>query len=102
MSFMKRFQAAIKSFNAMDSPSQEAPPAEALSEAKRIRLQSLTPREKEIFALLLQGQKMKEIAAELGVQFTTVSFHMTSLYKKLEIHDRAQLFVQYGSMSVPD
>lgn len=60
------------------------------------RLASLTPREREVFALLIQGKKQREIAALLGVQPTTASFHTQSLYRKLGIHDRAQLFIRYA------
>lgn len=60
------------------------------------RLASLTPREREVFALLIQGKKQREIAGLLNVQPTTVSFHTQSLYRKLGIHDRAQLFIRYA------
>ncbi len=60
------------------------------------RLENLTRREREVFALLLQGRKQREIAEQLSVRPTTVSFHIQSLYRKLGIHDRAQLFIQYA------
>ncbi len=60
------------------------------------RLLGLTRREREVFALLLQGRKQREIAESLSVRPTTVSFHIQSLYRKLGIHDRAQLFIQYA------
>lgn len=60
------------------------------------RLASLTPREREVFALLIQGKKQREIAVLLGVQPTTAGFHTQSLYRKLGIHDRAQLFIRYA------
>lgn len=60
------------------------------------RLATLTPREREVFALLIQGKKQREIAGQLNVQPTTVSFHTQSLYRKLEIHDRAQLILHYA------
>ncbi len=67
-------------------------------ETDRERLDLLTPREREVFDLLLKGMKMKEAAQALHVQPTTISFHTTSLYKKLDIHNRAQLFLRYGQM----
>ncbi len=60
------------------------------------RLSGLTRREREVYALLLQGKKQREIADSLSVRPTTVSFHIQSLYRKLGIHDRAQLFIQYA------
>ncbi len=70
---------------------------EALSDKQR--LNSLTPREREGFDLLLKGFKMKEAAQAMNVQPTTISFHSTSLYKKLGIHNRGQLFLRYGRVA---
>ncbi len=69
------------------------------------RLQTLTPREREVFDLLVQGKKMREAAEILGVKLTTISFHSTALYKKLDVHDRAQLILRYaladGARAIP-
>ncbi len=60
------------------------------------KLDGLTRRERQVFALLLEGRKQREIAELLSVRPTTISFHTQSLYRKLGIHDRAQLFIQYA------
>lgn len=61
-----------------------------------VRVAALSPREREVFDWLLAGKKQCEIANLLNVRPTTVSFHCTALYKKLGIHDKAQLFLRYA------
>lgn len=60
------------------------------------RVEALSPRERQVFIALLAGKKQREIAEMLGVKPTTVSFHCTALYKKLDIHDKAHLFLRYA------
>lgn len=57
---------------------------------------NLTPREKEIAALLLQGLTIKQIAVELDIAFDTVKYHMKNLYKKLSIGGRPELFARFA------
>jgi DNA-binding CsgD family transcriptional regulator len=60
------------------------------------RLESLTPREREIFDLLLEGVSAKEIAFRLKISNATVDFHRTKLYKKLGIQSLHELFAKYA------
>ena len=39
----------------------------------------LTPREKEIVALLVKGDKRESIASALGIHVKTVDFHLANL-----------------------
>ncbi|MCL2544708.1 MAG: LuxR C-terminal-related transcriptional regulator [Clostridia bacterium] len=55
----------------------------------------LTAREKEVTALLLAGDSQKMIAAKLNVSFSTVSFHMRNLYRKLNIQSKGELFALF-------
>lgn len=64
------------------------------------RLNSLTRREREVFELLARGKKMREAAEALGVKPTTISFHTTSLYKKLDVRSRTELILRYGLAEV--
>lgn len=50
----------------------------------------LTPREREILALVRRGRRNREIAAELGVEEKTVKNHLNSIYSKLEIASRIE------------
>jgi DNA-binding CsgD family transcriptional regulator len=57
----------------------------------------LTPREQEIFTMLLTGKAPKEIAYTLKISYYTVNFHQKNLYRKLGIQSRAELFARYSS-----
>jgi DNA-binding CsgD family transcriptional regulator len=66
---------------------------EPLNEVKPLRL---SPREKEIFLLLLGDSQRKHIADTLKIGNGTVNFHINNLYKKLGIQSRIELFAKYG------
>jgi DNA-binding NarL/FixJ family response regulator len=51
---------------------------------------AITPREREILALIAAGRANKEIAAELGVSEDTVKRHVSHILEKLDVNDRAQ------------
>lgn len=51
----------------------------------------LTEREREIAALLLSAEAIKNIASTLGVSQSTVSFHSKNLYRKCDIQSRSEL-----------
>jgi DNA-binding CsgD family transcriptional regulator len=55
----------------------------------------LSPREKEIFALLLKNLPLKTIALELGISFHTVNNHYRAIYRKLGITSKGELFLRY-------
>jgi DNA-binding CsgD family transcriptional regulator len=57
----------------------------------------LSPREKEIFILLLGDSQRKHIADTLKIGAGTVNFHVNNLYKKLGIQSRVELFAKYGN-----
>jgi DNA-binding NarL/FixJ family response regulator len=50
----------------------------------------LTPRELEVLQLLGSGKRAPEIAADLGISPKTVSSHIQSIFRKLDVHSRAQ------------
>lgn len=51
----------------------------------------LTPREREVLDLVVEGQTNKEIAGELGCQEGTVEVHVSRMLKKSGAANRAQL-----------
>lgn len=55
----------------------------------------LTPREMDVFRLLLDGYTLQETANQLGVKYSTVNTHMTAIYKKLGVTSRAELIIRY-------
>jgi DNA-binding NarL/FixJ family response regulator len=59
--------------------------------------EKLTPRQEEILRLLARGFVTKEIAAELGISFDTVRFHLKDIYAKLHVRSRTEAVVKYLS-----
>jgi len=59
-------------------------------EALRRRVATLTPREHEVFALIVRGKLNKQIAHELGTSERTVKAHRHSLMQKLQIRSIAE------------
>jgi DNA-binding NarL/FixJ family response regulator len=50
----------------------------------------LTPHETRLLKLLVQGHNYKTAAAELSVTTHTVSFHLRSIYEKLQVHSKTE------------
>jgi FixJ family two-component response regulator len=57
----------------------------------RERLESLTPREKDVLRLLVQGQQNKVMAGELGLSQRTVEIHRAHVMEKMGAQSVAQL-----------
>ncbi|WP_329403406.1 response regulator transcription factor [Streptomyces virginiae] len=53
----------------------------------------LTPRELEIWRLMATGRGNAEIAAELDISVSTVKNHITAIFGKLGVRDRAQAVI---------
>ena len=79
--------------NKPPAPPQITPPQIPMD--RQLRLQTLTPRESEVFGLLVQGKKLREIAEALNVQYSTVNTHQKSIYKKLGVNSRAECILLY-------
>jgi RNA polymerase sigma factor (sigma-70 family) len=72
--------------------------------ALRSLLSRLTPREHEVFALLVRGNPHKQIAHALGTSERTVKMHRRNVMQKFEVQSLAQLAViaeRLGLMPVP-
>jgi DNA-binding CsgD family transcriptional regulator len=59
--------------------------------------QKLSPREKEILALLLKNLTLRQISFELHISYNTVNTHYNSIYRKLGVSSRGELLTKYGS-----
>jgi DNA-binding NarL/FixJ family response regulator/class 3 adenylate cyclase len=54
----------------------------------------LTEREREVLTLIAQGVNNKEIAERLVISAKTVSNHITNIFSKLQVADRAQAIIR--------
>ena len=81
---LDRIQQALK---------RELDSRDRLSEQARIRarIDTLTPREQEVFELVVQGKGNKVIAAELRISERTVEAHRSQVMKKLKVRTLADL-----------
>jgi DNA-binding NarL/FixJ family response regulator len=50
----------------------------------------LTPHETRLLKLLVEGHNYKSAASELGVSVHAVSFHLRSIYDKLQVHSKSE------------
>jgi len=61
-----------------------APPPERLADpVVLVRFETLTPREREVFDLLVTGMSSKLIARELGGSFRTIEIHRAQVMRKM-------------------
>ncbi len=67
-----------------------------------VHFDTLTPRERQILALLRRGYANARIAFELDVSEKTVRNHITRLYEKLDIHSRAEAIALAHEHDFPD
>ncbi|PKO87488.1 MAG: DNA-binding response regulator [Betaproteobacteria bacterium HGW-Betaproteobacteria-12] len=60
-------------------------------QAAEARLAALSPREREVLGLLVDGRMNKAIAAELGISAKTVEDHRASIMRKMQVRSLAAL-----------
>jgi RNA polymerase sigma factor (sigma-70 family) len=60
-------------------------------DAFRALLGSLTPRERQVFDLIVRGRINKQIAHELGTTERTVKAHRHQVMEKMRVHSLAEL-----------
>jgi two-component system, NarL family, nitrate/nitrite response regulator NarL len=70
-------------------------PAPARTSPEEERIASLTTRERDIVTSLMRRPQtpLKEIAESLGISERTLRNHLTSIYEKLELSGRLELYV---------
>ena len=64
----------------------------------------LTPRESEILGALAGGQSNKEMARKFWVSDQTIKYHLTNVYRKLQVRSRTEavrLAYEHGVIENP-
>ena len=64
------------------------------------RYESLTPREREVLPLLIQGLLNKQAAFELGITEYTVQIHRGHIMRKMEADSFAALVKLAGKLKI--
>src|ERR1700680_1073552 len=67
----------------------------------RERLESLTPREREVLPLIISGRLNKQVAAEVGISEATAKVHRSQLMRKLGADSLADLVRMAEKMGIP-
>jgi len=73
------------------SPELPIPPESTPSQTADIAYERLTPRERQVLALVASGRSNREIAAALRLSIHTVAAHRTGLMKTLAVRKTAAL-----------
>jgi FixJ family two-component response regulator len=79
---------------------QDAAQARGELQAMHERMASLTPREQQVFALVVQGLLNKQIADQLGNTERTVKEHRRSVMEKMQVNSLAELVVAAARLGV--
>lgn len=69
---------------------KEAQPKTEKTLNKDVNIDALTPKEKEVLALVAKGASNQEIADKMCVRDVTVKTHLNSIFKKLKVTNRTQ------------
>jgi DNA-binding NarL/FixJ family response regulator len=70
----------------------------AVSPSARAPL-GLSPRHRQILALIAQGRANGEIATELALSPNTIKFHVRAVYARLGVHNRVEAANRYTQMT---
>jgi FixJ family two-component response regulator len=68
--------------------------------ALRSRVARLTPREREVFELVVRGRLNKQIAHDLGTSERTIKAHRHQVMEKCEVKSLAELVITAERMGI--
>jgi DNA-binding CsgD family transcriptional regulator len=100
----EQFRAALETFDRVGAvPWSERVGAELRASGETLRqresheAEELTPQELQIALQVSEGKSNKEVGAALFLSHKTIEFHLSRIYRKLDIHSRAELIRLYAS-----
>jgi FixJ family two-component response regulator len=91
----------MRAIRAAIAQDRDARRKRAESAELRQRLSSLTPREREVFPLIVSGLLNKQAAAELGISEITIQIHRGKIMKKMGAGSLAELVRMAGTLEIP-
>jgi RNA polymerase sigma factor (sigma-70 family) len=74
---------------------------QAEQESIRERYASMTPREKNVMALVVAGMSNRQIGSEIGIQQATVKFHRAKVMAKMQAESVADLVRAAERLDIP-
>jgi len=75
---------------------QQSVPAEGAGRPKT----DLTPRQREVLALVVEGLTYKEVGARLNLSPRTIKYHMAEIMAQLHLEHRAQVLAYAGRLGL--
>ena len=90
----------LEQFAQVSPPALESPPS--ASSVGPVSFDELTPRELEVLGHIAQGLRNREIAAWLVISERTVGNHISNIFAKLQVADRAQAIVRARQAGLGD
>jgi DNA-binding CsgD family transcriptional regulator len=100
----EQLRAALETFDRVGAaPWSERVSAELRASGETLRrresheAEELTPQELQIALQVSEGKSNKEVGAALFLSHKTIEFHLSRIYRKLDIHSRAELIRLYAS-----
>ncbi len=101
MQWMKRFRSARRKppQAPRDGPGETLPVQEEEVCSALVAddsLCALSLREREVFDLLITGDKMRIIGERLAIKTSTVNGYCKMIYRKLGVNSRVELVLRYG------
>jgi two-component system invasion response regulator UvrY len=108
---LHQLRALVEALNASELESQKQQLLELIAALPAIEIvpvssnghNRLSPREREVMTHILEGRRLKEIAANLDISVKTVTTHRSRLLRKLGIEDNLGLYrygVRHGLIAV--
>ena len=73
-----------------------------IRELQKDPIQQLSRKERTILESLSKGLTNRELSAELGISINTVKFHLSNLFEKLAVRNRAQAIAYFYSSRPPE
>jgi DNA-binding CsgD family transcriptional regulator len=99
----EQLRAALDTFDRVGAqPWSERVGAELRASGETLRrresheAEELTPQELQIALQVAEGKSNKEVGAALFLSHKTIEFHLSRIYRKLDIHSRAELIRLYA------